>query len=367
MRQSRLSRTTGPNRRGLLLGATAGLLAPVVRRASADAGTVVVTDGGGSWGEAQKRAFYEPFEKETGIKVRTIPWAAGPKIMVAIQANVSVGDCVDLAANQLARFSRAGLLSPVDTSKFDPKDLAALSPAPAERFGIPALFGSMCLSYDPTAMAGHLPQTWADFFDVKNFPGPRTIGSGQNPSLRTFEISLMGDGVPLDKIYPIDFDRAFRSLDRIRGSVVKFWTSPAEAGQLLVDKNAIMASGYNGRIADLRAQGAKVDFTWRQSTLGGPEYWVVPKNAENADNAFKLIAFMIRPDRAAAFSDLIDYSPTNTRALDLMPKDRLAAMPTAPQNRKEQLLINVGWWSEEVDGVPREQMASQLWEKWLKG
>ena len=368
MQQSGPSRATGLGRRGLLLGAAAGLSSPVAQRAAAaDTGTVVVSDGGGSWGEAQKRAFYEPFEKETGIKVRTIPWAAGPKITAAIEANVSVGDCVDLAANQLARFSKAGLLTAIDTSKFNPEDLSALSPVPADRFGIPALFGSMCLSYDPAAMAGHLPQTWSDFFDVKNFPGPRTIGSGQNPSLRTFEIALMGDGVPLDKIYPIDFERAFRSLDRIRDSIVKFWTSPAEPGQLLVDKNVIMASGYNGRIADLRAQGAKVDFIWRQSTLGGPEYWVIPRNAQNPDNATKLMAFMIRPGPAAAFSKLIDYSPTNPRALDLMSKERLAAMPTAPQNRTEQLLIDVSWWSSEIEGVSREQYAAQLWEKWLKG
>ncbi|MEJ1975573.1 MAG: extracellular solute-binding protein [Acetobacteraceae bacterium] len=318
-------------------------------------------------GEAQKRAYYAPFEKETGIKVRTIPWAPGPKIMAGIQAGVSVGDCVDLAANQLSRFSAAGLLLPIDTSPFDPKDLASLSPVPADRFGIPALLGSMCLSYDPVAMAGHLPQSWVDFFDVKNFPGPRAIGSGQNPSLRTFEIALMGDGVPLDKIYPIDFDRCFKALDRIRDSIVKFWTAPAEPGQLLVDKNVIMTSDYNGRIGDLKAQGAKVAFTWRQSTLGGPEYWVVPKNAQNAANAFKLIAYMTRADRGAAFASLIDYSPTNILAYDLMPKERLPAMPTAPQNRGEQLLINVGWWSEEVNGVPREQIASRLWEQWLKG
>jgi putative spermidine/putrescine transport system substrate-binding protein len=357
-----------PTRRSILIGAAASLAAPMIIRArAADAGTVVVTDGGGAWGDAQKKAYYEPFEKETGIKVRTIPWAPGPKISSAIEANVSVGDCVDIAANQLARFTKAGLLLPIDTSVFDPKDLAGLQPVPADKFGIPALFGSMCLSYDKTANGGHVPQTWADFFDIKNFPGPRSIGSGQNPSLRSFEIILMGDGVAMDKIYPIDFDRCFAALDRIRGNIVKFWSAPAEPGQMLVDKNVVMTSAYNGRIADLKTSGAPVDFTWRQCTLGGPEYWVVPKNAQNPDNAFRLMAYMTRPDRGAAFANLIDYSPTNVRAYDLMPKERLAAMPTAPQNRSEQLLINVKWWSEEVNGVPREQIVSQLWERWLKG
>ena len=38
----------------------------------------------------------------------------------------------------------------------------------------------------------------------------------------------------------------------------------------------------------------------------------------------------------------------------------------APQNRGEQLLINVEWWSEETNGVSREQQAAQLWERWIK-
>jgi putative spermidine/putrescine transport system substrate-binding protein len=368
MRQQPISSHSKLTRRRAFLGAGVGMFAPaIIGAAAANAGSVVVTDGGGAWGDAQKAAYYEPFEKETGIKVRTIPWAPGSKIFSSIEANVSVGDCVDIAANQLLRFSKGGVLLPIDTKYFDPKDLAGLQPVPADKFGIPALFGSMCLSFNTAAVAGHKPQTWADFFNPKDFPGPRTIGSGQNPSLRSFEIALMGDGVPLDKIYPIDFDRAFRTFERIRSNVVKFWSAPAEAGQMLVDRNAVMASGYNGRIADLKAQGQPVDFTWRQCTLGGPEYWVVPKNAVNVDNAFKLIAYISRADRAAAFGNLIDYSPTNVRAFELMKPERLPAMPTAPANRAEQLLINVAWWSEDVNGVPREQIAAQLWERWLKG
>jgi hypothetical protein len=57
MQQHDLSRTFRPGRRRILMGAAAGLFAPAIRRAAAaDVGTVVVTDGGGSWGEAQKRA-----------------------------------------------------------------------------------------------------------------------------------------------------------------------------------------------------------------------------------------------------------------------------------------------------------------------
>src|SRR5213594_3370860 len=37
------------------------------------------------------------------------------------------------------------------------------------------------------------------------------------------EFALLADGVPRDKIYPINVDRAFKSLDRVRPGIRKFW------------------------------------------------------------------------------------------------------------------------------------------------
>ena len=34
-------------------------------------------------------------------------------------------------------------------------------------------------------------------------------------------------GVPMDKIYPVALDRAFRSLSRIRAAIPKFWDTGA--------------------------------------------------------------------------------------------------------------------------------------------
>jgi putative spermidine/putrescine transport system substrate-binding protein len=45
------------------------LSAPAIAKELKGNGEVIVYDGGGSWGEAKKRAYFEPFEKETGIKV----------------------------------------------------------------------------------------------------------------------------------------------------------------------------------------------------------------------------------------------------------------------------------------------------------
>ncbi|ODV43375.1 hypothetical protein AWV79_17990 [Cupriavidus sp. UYMMa02A] len=41
------------------------------------------------------------------------------------------------------------------------------------------------------------------------------------------EFALLADGVPKDKLYPIDVQRALKSLDRIKKNVVKWWDTGA--------------------------------------------------------------------------------------------------------------------------------------------
>ncbi len=42
------------------------------------------------------------------------------------------------------------------------------------------------------------------------------------------EIALMADGVPPDKLYPIDADRAFKKLDTIKKNTI-FWETNSQS------------------------------------------------------------------------------------------------------------------------------------------
>ena len=52
-----------------------------------------------------------------------------------------------------------------------------------------------------------------DYWDAKKFPGPRGM---YNAPTYILEFALIADGVPKDKLYPLDVPRAFKSLDRIK-------------------------------------------------------------------------------------------------------------------------------------------------------
>src|SRR3546814_20081773 len=93
---------------------------------------------------------------------------------------------------------------------------------------------SYVIGYDGDRIKGPGPQSWADFWDMKRFPGKRGMRRTPNYSL---EFALMADGVPADRVYPMlrtpaGVDRAIRKLDEIRSEerrVGQEWVSTCKS------------------------------------------------------------------------------------------------------------------------------------------
>ena len=73
----------------------------------------------------------------------------------------------------------------------------------------------------------------ADFFDFKKYPGKRLM---RKDSQAMYELALMADGVPKDKLYPLDAPRALKKIMAIKKDLL-FWNSGAESQTLLRDAN----------------------------------------------------------------------------------------------------------------------------------
>src|SRR5258706_15982937 len=100
------SKHQGLTRRNILKGGAAALASAVLPKSSWAAGSVTITDGGGAWGAAQGKAYFEPFEKETGIRVKLVPYALPGKLKASVLAGSPVADVVGLEGAKLAGFRR---------------------------------------------------------------------------------------------------------------------------------------------------------------------------------------------------------------------------------------------------------------------
>lgn len=331
----------------------------------AGTGSVKVSDGGGTFSRAQRIAHWEPFMRDTGIEVVPTPGFILEDV-VNIRRDRPKVDVAD-AGPQFDEMVPGKMLE-LDYSLWDPANKAAYEPAEALPISAPYFIGSSNITYDKAKFGDNPPTTWADVWDFEKFPGkralyPGTYGDGM------VEIALLADGVAPEDMYPIDFDRYFRAMDRIRPHIVRFGAAGGDVARLINDGEAVMGTEYSARFAVAVDEGAtNVGQTFDQGwTFVG--YYSVFKGASNVDNAMKFIAYISDPEVQARFSELLPYGPPNSLALKYLSEGRQKLLPTAPENRdrivyRPDMLIYWGKKDPATGMTPLEELTKR-WEEWV--
>src|SRR5262249_17764676 len=294
-------------RRALALGAGALLGAPAFMRAArAQGGTVYVNSYGGVWESSWRKAFFEPFTAQTGIAVKTVPGVSFAKLKAQAQTRHFEWDVVNLGDVEYAQAVLEGLLEKVDkeAAKTD-----QLPPHMVREYGITSYSLGTNLVYRKDKFPNGGPRSWADFWDVKKFPGTRSLYV--NP-VRTLIFALLADGVPRDKLYPLDVDRAFKKLDAIKPHIKVGWTQGNQSQHLLRDGEVDMMAIWNARASELAAQGVPVELVWNGAHIS-ITMWGVAKGAPNRKLAWEFIQFAVQPKQQAEFCNRLFYGPTNPK------------------------------------------------------
>jgi putative spermidine/putrescine transport system substrate-binding protein len=218
-------------------------------------------------------------------------------------------------------------------------------------------FSSVLGYNNQTFPTGKQPKNWAEFWDLKKFPGPRMLADINSGAI-DLEFALLADGVSKDKLYPIDVSRAFKALDRVRPAIRKFWDTGALSAQMLADKEVVLGSIWNGRLQAVADKGAPLAIEWNEAMLQS-QYWAVMKGAKNAENAQRFIDFACQPEIQAGVAKAIPYGPTNLKAFKGIPGDLAARLPSSPENRQKAFVQNGKWWADN------RPMVSERWSQWL--
>src|SRR6266487_1756257 len=197
-----MAMTVHPSRRTVLaLAAGSALGAPFVRRAHAQTRTVYVNSYGGVWETSWRKAFFEPFTAQTKIQVKTVPGVSFAKLKAQVQTRNYEWNVINLGDVEYGQAVGEGLLEKVD------KEAAKADQLPAHMvrdYGITSYSLGTNLVYRKDKFPNGGPQSWADFWDVKKFPGSRCL---YDRSFSCLAFALLA-GVPADKLYPMDVDRA---------------------------------------------------------------------------------------------------------------------------------------------------------------
>jgi putative spermidine/putrescine transport system substrate-binding protein len=320
----------------LSASAAGAVFAPYVARAQA--AEIIVATSGGKLEEAFSVAYYEPFTKKTGIKIvkATTEYA---KLKAMVDAGAPEWDVAQVSADQAAVFSRQKLLEPFDLSLFDKE--ALLPGVLFDDYVIVDLAAAVIAWNTKSVPADKAPRTWADVWNLERIKGDRAFWKQAS---ETLEIALLADGVEPSKLYPLDVDRAFRSLDKIKKNIT-WWTAGAQSVQLLTSGETPVGYSWNGRLYEPRTKGAPVDFHFNQSLFVADSF-LMPKGVRRKREAMQFIAFALQPENQANFSRAIPYGPVAKKALTLLDAQTLALLPSSEENFPKGTLQNGAWWAE---------------------
>ena len=325
------------------------------------AGQIVVNVDGGANLETLKESVFNPYMKEIGNKIIFEPGANYAKLRAMVKSGNVTWDLAEAWSQDLVMSLGAeGVLEEIDYSIVGSGLYGVkkedLYEAITTKYGVGDGFYSTVMGYSAEKFAGDAaPKSWADFWNVSKFPGPRALQKGPWNNL---EFALLADGVPRDQLYPLDVDRAFKSLDKIKPHIKVWWESGAQPVQLLNDKEVDLTSIWNGRIYYMIKEGAKVAICWNDAVLMASA-WVVPKGAPNKKLAMELIQWYLRPEPLAKHAQIIGYPGNNKKLYDYLDKDTAVHLPTYPANYKVAVLPDYDWWRDNRDQV------TEKWNAWM--
>ena len=208
----------------VILGRAAGVFALLAATGAASAQELTVVSFGGTYQDAQRAIYFEPFAAATGVRIREESWDGGYGVIAAkLEMPPADWDVVNVETAELLLGCADGMYEQLDWAALGGKE-KYLEQA-ASDCGVGTNVWSTGLAFDADKLAKG-PKSWADFWDTKAFPGKRALRRGPRYSL---EFALMADGVPAEQVYevlstPEGVDRAFAKLDKIKGDLV-WWKS----------------------------------------------------------------------------------------------------------------------------------------------
>lgn len=335
-------------RRDFAAGAAVLGLALRGRPAQAAPKELVLACWGGEAVRAYEESFGKPFAADTGMPVAVD--SSGPslgKIKAMVESGKVAWDICDSSAGSSETLGRDGLLEAIDYAIVDKSQTI---PEFAMRWCYGTSAYSYVLAYDKGAVGSAPPTSWADVWDLKKYPGKRTMRQSMHGVL---ESALLADGVPRDKLYPLDVDRAFAKVRQIKDDIL-FWNAGSDSERLLRDGEVVMGCIWSTRARTLDEQtGGKVTWTWQDGMITSGVF-NVPKGNPAGKAAMRFLDAMNKPERQVMFLKLLGSGPANPAASALVPPELRRIDPTYADNAARQLIMQDAWYADHyADVYPR--------------
>ncbi len=272
-----------------------------------------------NWSDYIPDSLLAEFTKETGIKVDVSTYDSNETMFAKLK--LLDGKGYDLAVPStffVEKMIRAGLLQKVDLAKLS--NLKNLDPMmlnkaydPNNQYSIPYLWGTTAIAVNAEEIDPSTIRQWKDLWDPK-YKGQILLLDDVRD---IFLMALKVKGFENNTKAPAEIEQAYLALRDLMPNVRTFLSDSPKGPLIQGDVN--IAVMWNGEAFMAAQEMDNVAYVYPED---GVTLWVdsfvIPKQAQNVDNAHKLIDFILRPESAVTILSEMGFSTPNQAAIPLL-------------------------------------------------
>ena len=277
-----------------------------------------------NWGEYIDPDVLDMFEKETGITVVYEEFETNESMFPKVQAGAVSYDLVCPSDYMIQRMIENNLLAEINFDNIpNLKNIGeqylkqSQGFDPDNKYSVPYCWGTVGILYNKT-MVDEPVDSWSILWNGK-YADQILM---QNSVRDAFGIALKYCGYSLNST-DLDELQAAKELLMKQKPLVQAYVVDQVRDKMISNEAAIGVI-YSGEAIYTQSENPNLEYVIpKEGSNVWIDSWVIPKNAQNKENAEAFINFLCRPDIAKMNFDYITYSTPNTAARELIEDDAI--------------------------------------------
>ncbi len=272
-----------------------------------------------NWGEYLDPKTIELFEKETGISVTYEEYETNEIMYPKIVSQAIAYDVVCPSDYMIQRMIKNNLLAEINwenipnAQNMDPTYIEqSKNFDPENKYSIPYCVGTVGILYNKT-MVKEPVDSWDILWDEKYKDSILMQDSVRD----AFSIALKRLGYSINSTEVDQLAAATEDLIQQKPLVQAYVID--QVRDKMIGNEAALGVIYSGEAGYTQRENSNLEYVIpKEGSNVWIDSWVIPKNAQNKENAEKFINFMCRPEIALMNFEYITYSTPNLKARELI-------------------------------------------------
>ena len=272
-----------------------------------------------NWGEYLDPKVLTMFEEETGIDVVYEEFETNEILYPKVSSGAIAYDAVCPSDYMIQRMMENGLLAEIDFDnipniKYIGEEYMEQSRQfdPENKYSVPYCWGTVGILYNKTMVDGPV-DSWEILWDEKyrdNILMQDSVRDAFGVALKYLGYSL--NSTDLDELTEAR-DLLIRQKPLVQAYVID------QVRDKMIGNEAAIGVIYSGEAIYTQKENPDLEYVVpKEGSNIWIDSWVIPKHAENKENAEKFINFLCRPDIALMNFEYITYSTPNTAAREMI-------------------------------------------------